>query len=473
MIEEDSSVVPLDESEGQFNNQSPVTTPPPSRPNKKKNNAPDPEIPEFPLNFEQKVITNIFSNFNVIELSRVARVCKIWKEVSEKDELWKKFLPRSLSKASLPDSIIWKRLYLNRRKEFILTCKKNYGIFIRLDDDTFNPTEGGYLSGEVVINLEKEDKLLGPIAIRFVGYEEAFEYHTISTDLTQEIEIGSYSKKNNFKRDVFPLFLNSGIHTFPFSLTLPKYDSENKLLPPSVHYIWKDNFIDYETFATEYLVLAKVSFASQTQASSSSNSTPLSMLIPAMRKRSIPVIFTPHWDPVQKFSKIRFVSSENVYTSRFPFANVKLRASLQSHPVVTEEAIEFEISLEIENFNTGISGPITVTLFHTAESDEFVPPELHAQRTKKEIPFVLGKSAEGHPPIKKNIVVSMLQREFWIDKIKGPGKAYARCVFSLLVEMKVSLFTTISASLPIEFLQNDESKTEKEQDVKRPVVQLE
>jgi len=260
-----------------------------------------------------------------------------------------------------------------------------------------------------------------------------------------------FSKRHKWNREIFPLNAERGLHCFPFSIPIPKYNDRKELLPPSLHYVWKDNIIDNDTFANEFLIVAKAALTDEGEI-----------------KKSKPITILPSWNPNDKFARVRFSSSENVYTSRFPFANVKLKAALQMHPNINDTFLEFEVLVEVESLNTSVAGPITVSLFHSAESQEYVSPDLHAQRISKEFPVQISKAYSG-TPFRKKLDISIPQKEFWLSKIRGPGAAWAACIHTFQVSLKVSIFTTISVSLPIEFLLPGEANTE----AARPVVTLE
>eukprot|EP01114_Cavostelium_apophysatum_P002619 TRINITY_DN1231_c0_g1_i1.p1 TRINITY_DN1231_c0_g1~~TRINITY_DN1231_c0_g1_i1.p1 ORF type:complete len:449 (-),score=76.79 TRINITY_DN1231_c0_g1_i1:142-1488(-) len=414
----------------------------------------------FPLNKDSKTLTRIFDNLSVLDLVRISRVCKTWYQVAEQDSLWRKFLPKTVRDNVLPTGVKWKKLYLNRRREFLVSCKQAAGIYIRLDNEVFVAGRGGELSGEVVINLAEGDKLLSPVSLRLFGYEESFGNNSIFLDETSELEVGSYTRRANWNRDCFPLAAEQGLHGFPFSVRIPRVDMNGGPLLPSVDYIWQENLLDSDTFCQEYLLVAKAQFF---------QAGPL--------KKSKKITLLPGFSPNEKYSAIRFVHGENVYTSRFPFSNVRLKAALQKHPQITEDGnVQFEVALEVDNFNTNVSGPATVTLYHTAVSEDFVPPELHAPMSSKVFPLQIFRASYGAAPYKVKLEIEVPQSEFWVERIRGPPPAYAQCVHSFTVNLKVSMFTSVSVSLPIEFLRPGDTsggKTEEEQDMNRPVVQLE
>jgi hypothetical protein len=62
----------------------------------------------------------------------------------------------------------------------------------------------------------------------------------------------------------------------------------------------------------------------------------------------------PAWNPTERFGKIRFTHAENVYTSRFPFSNIKLGASLEAHPGIADGVIIFEVITYTHSFLTSI-----------------------------------------------------------------------------------------------------------------------
>jgi len=139
------------------------------------------------------------------------------------------------------------------------------------------------------------------------------------------------------------------------------------------------------------------------------------------------------------------------------------------HPNISENNLDFEVAVEIENPSTNISGPITVSLWHSAESEEYVLPDLHAQRIAKEFPLKLTKSLSGGSPFKRKLDISVPQREFWLKQLRGPGPAFANFIHSIQVTLKVSTFTSLSVYLPINFLKAGEANSENS----TPVVQLE
>jgi hypothetical protein len=97
-------------------------------------------------------------------------------------------------------------------------------MYVRLDNDSYFAGRGGTncetcvisrisvaktllgdISGEVVINLAADDRLLSPVNIRFVGYEESFDNHHVFLEEVQDLEVGGFTRRNSWDRNCFPL----------------------------------------------------------------------------------------------------------------------------------------------------------------------------------------------------------------------------------------------------------------------------